>query len=148
MPYDDGPDDQLADEVITLLVTMNAQMSQYFASRAAELDLSAAAGKVLLALEPGQALSMRAIARKLGYDPSNLTGIVDKLENRDLIARQPDPTDRRVKALIATEHGIAVSQRLSERLRARTGPLAALNSDQLRELRSLLTLATGGTGTH
>ncbi len=139
MPDDTAiPAAHLADEVIALLVTTNARMSQHFTARAAEFDLSPTEGKVLLALEPGRSLSMRAIARKLGYDPSNFTGVADKLEDRDLVSRHPDPDDRRVKAIVATERGRGLIEQLSKRLRTGGGPLGSLSHDQLRELRTLL----------
>ena len=39
---------------------------------------------------------MRTLADRLGLDPANLTGVVDKLEERGLVTRQPHPQDRRV----------------------------------------------------
>ena len=42
----------------------------------------------LLSLEP---LPMRQIAQKLKCEPSNVTGIVDRLEARGLVERRPDP---------------------------------------------------------
>lgn len=141
MPDTTDPDAHLADDVVQLLVAMGARLSQHFAARAAEFGLSAAEGKVLLVLEPDAALSMRAIARKLGYDASNLTGIVDKLEDRGTVERCPDPSDRRVKAIIATDHGRYLSERLSDRLHTDAGPVRALTDSQLRELRTLLRIA-------
>lgn len=143
MPDATDPEAPLADEVVELLVAMSARLSQHFVARAAEFGLSAAEGKVLLALEPGESLSMRAIARKLGYDASNLTGIVDKLEDRGAVERCPDPSDRRVKAIVATEHGLQLRERLLGRLRADAGPVRALTDSQLRDLRTLLRQAMG-----
>ncbi len=36
---------------------------------------------------------MRRLAQKLKCEPSNVTGIVDRLEARGLVERRPDPTD-------------------------------------------------------
>lgn len=138
MPLDDAPDTGLVDEVIALLVTTSARMNQHFTARAAEFGLAPAEGKVLLALDAREALSMRAIARKLGYDPSNLTGVADKLEDRALVTRRPDTADRRVKAVVPTARGLEVREQLSQRLRSGTGPLSTLSRNQLLELRTLL----------
>ena len=137
------PPDQLAHEVIQLLVAMSGRLSQHFAARAAEFALSTGEGKVLLALEPGSTLSMRALARMLGYDASNLTGIVDKLEDRGAVERRADPSDRRVKTIAATEQGLQLRERLAQRLRSDAGPVSALTEAQLGELRTLLQLAMG-----
>lgn len=138
MPLDDAPDASLVDEVIALLVATSARMNQHFIARAAEFGLTPAEGKVLLALEADEPVSMRAVARKLGFDPSNLTGVADKLEDRALVTRRPDSADRRVKAVVTTEHGLEVREQLAQRLRSGTGPLGALTNDQLLELRALL----------
>lgn len=135
------PPGELAYEVLQLLVAMSGRLSQHFAARAGEFDLSTGEAKVLLALARGDTLPMRALARRLGYDASNLTGIVDKLEDRGVVERQADPTDRRVKAIAATEQGLHLREGLSRRLRTDAGPVKALTDTQLRELHALLTLA-------
>ena len=45
-------------------------------------------------------------------DASNVTGMVDKLEARGLIARQAAESDRRVKMLAVTERGRELRRRL------------------------------------
>lgn len=132
------PPEHPAHEVIQLLVVMSGRLSQHFAARAAEFGLATAEGKVLLALVPGTPLSMRALARKLGYDASNLTGIVDKLEDRGAVERHADPTDRRVKVITPTQRGGELRERLWQRLRTDAGPVSALTEPELRELRGLL----------
>jgi DNA-binding MarR family transcriptional regulator len=137
----DGSDrdhEHLLDDVIDLLVSVTARMSQHFTARAADFGLSAAEGKVLLALDAEATQSMRSVARSLGLDPSNLTTVVDRLEGRDLVTRSPEVQDRRVKAVGLTAAGRRVRQQLAERLRAGRGPLGALSDPQLRELRELL----------
>ena len=46
---------------------------------------------VLRLLEPGEPLPMRTLARKLCCDASNVTGIVDRLEERGLVRARPRP---------------------------------------------------------
>lgn len=76
--------------------------------------------------ELGDQVLGEQLARRLGYDASNLTGIVDKLEDRGAVERRADPTDRRVKAIAATEHGLGIRENLSQRLRTDAGPVKAL----------------------
>ncbi|WP_344517999.1 MarR family winged helix-turn-helix transcriptional regulator, partial [Streptomyces paradoxus] len=73
-------------------------------------------------------------------EPSNLTGIVDKLETRGLLERQPDPGDRRVKILAITDTGREMAEDLLDRLRFAREPLAALDENQRRDLCDLLQL--------
>jgi MarR family len=50
-------------------------------------------------------MPMRQIALRLDCEPSNVMGIVDRLEARGLIRRVEDPADRRVKYLTVTTEG-------------------------------------------
>src|ERR1700726_1619631 len=52
--------------------------------------------------EPG---SQAALATRLGIDRTVMTYLLDDLEKADLVARQPDPLDRRSRRIVATEHG-------------------------------------------
>jgi MarR family transcriptional regulator, lower aerobic nicotinate degradation pathway regulator len=56
-----------------------------------------------LANEPG--VDQRSLARTLGFDTSTLAGVIDRLEARGAVARQVDPSDRRVRLLRLTEDG-------------------------------------------
>ncbi len=84
---------------------------------------------------------MRALASRLRYDASNLTGLVDKLETRGAVERRPDPSDRRIKAIAMTEEGARLRENFRCRLESEAGSLASLSDSQLRELRDLLQAA-------
>jgi DNA-binding MarR family transcriptional regulator len=45
------------------------------------------------------------LAQELGVTSGNVTGIVDRLVDQGLVIRNPDPADRRVIRLEATEKG-------------------------------------------
>ena len=108
---------------------------------AAEFELSAAQSKVLMSLQPGEAVPMRALAERVGSDPSNLTGLVDKLEARGALRRMPDPDDRRVKTLRLTEEGQRLRESFWHRLTHDAGPIAPLTPIQVRQLCELLQAA-------
>ena len=72
---------------------------------AAEFRLSPPQVHALRLLEPEQPLPMGRLACALGCDASNVTGIVDRLEQRGLIERRPSDRDRRVKVLVVTTSG-------------------------------------------
>lgn len=56
-----------------------------------------------VAMAPGQSLRMADIAQQLTIAKSAVTKTVDRLEERGLITRQPDPSDRRaVHATLTT----------------------------------------------
>lgn len=50
-------------------------------------------------------IDQRTLAGKIGLDTSTLGGVVDRLESRGLLVRQPSESDRRVKQLALTPEG-------------------------------------------
>jgi DNA-binding MarR family transcriptional regulator len=72
---------------------------------AAEFELSPAQCHVLHLLEPGHPIPMGQLAETLACDASNVTGLVDRLESKGLLRRQPSATDRRLKVLDLTPAG-------------------------------------------
>jgi MarR family transcriptional regulator, organic hydroperoxide resistance regulator len=108
---------------------------------AAEFELSPMQAHVLRLLEPDQPLPMRTLARKLCCDASNVTGIVDRLEERGLVRRDASPGDRRVKMLVVTSDGVLVRRRMLKRLSQAPEPIARLSLDDQRALREILVRA-------
>src|SRR5215212_1081951 len=70
-----------------------------------ELGISPQQSMAIGTLEPGNPLTMGALAEALHCDNSNITGIVDRLEAAGLAERRPGERDRRVKAVALTEKG-------------------------------------------
>src|SRR5215510_8893152 len=60
---------------------------------AAEFELSEPQCHVLRLMEPGAGVPMRRLVDRLGCDASNVTGIVDRLEARRLVARMAEPPE-------------------------------------------------------
>ncbi|HEX4255779.1 MAG TPA: MarR family winged helix-turn-helix transcriptional regulator [Streptosporangiaceae bacterium] len=58
-----------------------------------------------------------AIAEELGIDRTVLTYLIDDLEKLGLVARHPDPADRRSRLVVATAEGRATWRRLQDELR-------------------------------
>jgi len=108
---------------------------------AAEFELSPMQAHVLRLLEPGQPLPMRSLARKLCCDASNVTGIVDRLEERGLVQRIAAPADRRVRMLVVTDDGLLMRRRILKRLSQAPEPIARLSEQDQRALREILARA-------
>src|SRR5437667_9419965 len=105
-----------ADEFWPLLVEFAFSLKGRWLSICNDEDLSLAQGHALRTLDPDRPMGMGTLADALLCDASNVTGIVDKLESRGLIARQGADHDRRIKMLVVTERGRQVRQRIHERL--------------------------------
>jgi DNA-binding MarR family transcriptional regulator len=61
--------------------------------------------QVLVAAARDESGSQAALAQRLGIDRTVMTYLLDDLEAADLVARRPDPLDRRSRRIVATEHG-------------------------------------------
>ncbi|MGA4848676.1 MarR family winged helix-turn-helix transcriptional regulator [Streptomyces sp. G5(2025)] len=101
----------------------------------------------LLFLEP---MPMRRIAQKLKIaqkskcEPSNITGIVDRLEARGLVERRSDPADRRVKPAAPTSEGAEVARGWRGSPSFACEPLAELAREERLSLRGPLREMLGG----
>jgi DNA-binding MarR family transcriptional regulator len=51
------------------------------------------------------------LSRQLGLMPPTVTQLINSLEAKNMVERQPDASDRRAVRVILTEEGIAVTQR-------------------------------------
>jgi DNA-binding MarR family transcriptional regulator len=129
--------DSLTLEVVELIGTVVARYHAEYEQAAAKHSLTGAQARILglLCLEP---MPMRHIAQRLKCEPSNITGIVDRLEARGLVERRPDPNDRRVKLAAPTEEGRGTARRLRDSLDFAREPLAELSAEERTVLRDLL----------
>jgi DNA-binding MarR family transcriptional regulator len=115
-----------------------------FMAIAAEFDLWPPQIMALQRLEPGRPIAMSELASLLGCDNSNVTGIVDRLEDRGLVERRSADHDRRLKMVHVTDAGMDLRRRLMARLYDQAPrPLAALSPEDQRTLRDLLARALG-----
>ena len=81
---------------------------------------------------------MREVATYLACNSSNLTGITDRLEDRKLVQRTPDPNDRRIKLLVLTPEGETLREQLVARLETPPDSLSTLSDRDLRDLSRIL----------
>ena len=105
---------------------------------ARELDFSPVQLHSLRMLEPGVETPMRALAQQLFCDPSNVTGIVDRLEARGLIERRGSETDRRVRIVRLTAEGQRVRAEVVARMSAPPDEIAELPLESQLALRDAL----------
>jgi DNA-binding MarR family transcriptional regulator len=128
-----------AREIWELLLELSrTHLRERLAATISAFDLSVPQAHALQLLEPGRPLPMRDLAARLRCDASNITGIVDRLEARGLVERQPAPGDRRVKALVVTDKGVALRTSLVERLHRVPPAFAGLSAEEQRTLLDLL----------
>lgn len=90
--------------------------------------------------------TMSEIATALNCDNSNVTGIVDVLEEKGLAIRRPSGSDRRVKLIELTGKGRDVRTRLMEAVETPPAWIETMPEAERRTLRELLERARERTG--
>jgi MarR family transcriptional regulator, organic hydroperoxide resistance regulator len=113
------------------------RMKQQSQRAAAEYEMSVAQVRALYELR--EPLAMRELADRLYLDPSNLTALVDRLEELELVERTADADDRRVKRLVITARGSELSQEIIDSVFAESPVFGVLDDREQRELLDLLT---------
>src|SRR6187551_2903622 len=115
-----------------------------FAAIARELDLRPAAfGTLRLLNEPR---TMSEVAAAMQCDNSNVTGIVDSLEEKGLAQRRPSEEDRRVKLIELTPQGRRVHTRLARAFAKPPAWVTALSDEDQEALRDILGRAVDSRG--
>jgi DNA-binding MarR family transcriptional regulator len=125
-------------EAWQLLVKFFLSQRADFPSFASEFELSPAQCHVLHLMEPERPIPMGRLAQALACDASNVTGLVDRLELRGLIRRQPSAEDRRVKVLVLTPMGARLRATVLERLTKPPATLAKLSEEDQKQLVRIL----------
>jgi MarR family transcriptional regulator, organic hydroperoxide resistance regulator len=118
------------------LRTLLGRQRRRFLIAASELELHPAQAGALLQL--GSPLPMNELAAVLACDNSNVTGLVDRLEARGLVARRANPDDRRVKRVVLTVAGGHLREQLLERVGRPPAGIERLSPVEQRQLRDLL----------
>lgn len=129
------------EELVGWLFRLTGDLRQRFTDCAAKFDLSFAQAMALRHLN--EAVPMGELAHRLCCDASNVTGIVDRLEERGLVERRPSPADRRVKQLVLTDAGRALRDRHRDLLMVDLPLVDELSEGERRQLADLLRRSVG-----
>ncbi len=132
----DATTDPVTRELHQQLHALGARMRAHFEGCASALGLTFAQAAALQHLDPP--IPMRDLATHLLCDASNITGIVDRLEEAGLVARQPHPDDRRVKTVALTAEGRRRRDALRQRVLDDHPVLVALDHHDRAALRDIL----------
>jgi DNA-binding MarR family transcriptional regulator len=121
------------------------RMTDLFHSRKEQVMAIAAAHRLnpgamnaLLFLEPGQPCSMRTLADAWKCDASNVTWLVDRLEEHGLAERRPHPSDRRVRTVALTRKGTRMRAQIESKLHEAPTSFHDLTPDELATLNAIV----------
>jgi DNA-binding MarR family transcriptional regulator len=125
--------DSLEDQLYDFVYAYDAA----FDRAAQDTGLSAAQACLLLQLRRGSR-TMGDLAVELICDASNVTQLVGRLEARGLVAREPDPADRRTRRVSITAAGRRTCRSVEQRFTLPAERVGRLTEREQRQLSRLL----------
>lgn len=96
-----------------LAVALGQRARKLFEDAIAPLDLKPMHYDFMAALSEGGDVSQRELASMLGFDPARIVALTDGLEERGVVARTVDASDRRRNNIALTRQGKALARRVS-----------------------------------
>jgi DNA-binding MarR family transcriptional regulator len=105
----------------------------------AHLDLTARQAAVLLAIQADPGVGLNGVAEAVAADAPTCSALVDRLVERGLVVRGPDPRDRRRTSLTLTRDARDIAGRIAaSRHAAEARIVAAIGPDTALQLHTLL----------
>jgi len=104
-----------------------------FARTMAEAQVTPGQFGVLSLIGANPGMTQSALARAVGIERSTMVAVIDALQSRGLVERAPSPVDRRSYALVLTDQGKALLERLIPMVRAHERRLARKLAPEERE---------------
>lgn len=136
-----GSSASAAEVAANLVRAADALMTEIDRRRRAIADISASGFEALAILEgAGEPLAAHVIAERLLVSSASMTSLLDTLERKGLVERQPHPNDRRKVLIHLTDDARAVvDQMLPTVHAAATEAFAALSEPDREHLVTMLT---------
>jgi DNA-binding MarR family transcriptional regulator len=121
-----------------LMYGLMMERKQDMPAIAASFGINPGAMHALMHLDPETPKSMSALADILKCDASNVTWLIDRLEESGLAERRPHPTDRRIRTVAITANGLQVRAQIEARLFEAPESLRSLSTRDLETLGKVL----------
>lgn len=140
--------DESVQRVIAAVHGLSRKLNQWYAGQLADLDLSPGEWAVLYRLaisNEDDALTPSQLAEATSVAPSSMTHRLDRMAQRDLIARATDPNNRTRVLVTLTDDGRATFQAaVRESDLVESDVLGPLSRGQREDLASLLEVLIAG----
>jgi DNA-binding MarR family transcriptional regulator len=115
----DSQNDAVVKEIVGAIRRLIRAVSIDSVKMSRQYSLTAPQSGVLRSLSRGEPLSSASLSRELCVTPSNITGIIDRLEKKGLVQRSRMQDDRRVTLIQLTELGSQLSRDLPDPIEVR-----------------------------
>jgi DNA-binding MarR family transcriptional regulator len=133
-----------SEEVLVYLLSIGERLRQHVTEVSHRYDLTPQQALVMDRLVTRQ--SMGELADDLACDPSNVTGLIRRLEQRGLVARVADENDRRTKWLSLTAAGMDMREAFRREIYQGIDLLTGMGDEQQQQLLGALRVIVGNLG--
>ncbi len=145
MPHHDDLGPRLGGRLGYLLKHAHVALSALHEELLAPFGISDRELAVLLLLDAREPESQQQAARRLGVDRTTMVAVIDALEGKGLVARRPDPTDRRRNVVALTDAGrVTLRDATAASDDAEARLLGGLGADDAARFRELLRRVVAG----
>jgi DNA-binding MarR family transcriptional regulator len=129
----------LVEEVLREFERLNARMADFSGPTFLGLDITMAQAKVLYLVRATGSLPMSDLVARLGVTVPTVTGIVDRLVERELVVRRGTPDDRRRVTIEITPSGVELIDGMRDLSAGQMlGLLAVMQEDELETFLAFL----------
>ena len=127
-----------------LLTTSQHRVFQEVSKRLEPFDVTPVKYSVLYCLWTGDKTTPKEIAAELKLENSTISGILDRMEKKDLLKRQVSTEDRRYIEVVLTEKGAALEKPVLDTIdTANIDILADISDEEQQILKKNLRLLAG-----
>ena len=129
------PKESIVKEIVGSIRQLYRAVYQDSFSMSRRFGLTASQSGVLRILVKNGPQSSAELSRALFVTPSNITGIIDRLERKALVVRNRKKGDRRVCLITLTEEGSLLSRKLPDPIEKKIiGGLAKMQPEDIENL--------------
>ncbi len=97
-----------------LIRRLNQISGAAFAERVGAGDITSVQYAALVAIGSASEVTASRLSLMIAFDPATMGGVIDRLEDKGLVARSPSGSDRRAKPLALTPAGQAMLDQLED----------------------------------
>lgn len=103
-----------------------------FRKRMAKYQLKPVEYTILALLKANPNINQKRLSQAINVSPPNMATLLDRLEARDLLSRQRNPSDKRSQTLVLTSEGLGICTKAEKTIGELDLDATAVLSDQER----------------
>ncbi len=124
----------------SLMGKIHRAMKRFIEGQMKNFEITPPQFEVLLTLWDEDGIALSALGKRLARDGPTITGIIDRMERKQLVARKRNSSDRRCIQVVLTAKAKGMKQEMTKRLRDSLQNIVGdLTQVEMSQLESILT---------